>query len=80
MMTTTAEQVRDCQRCYEILVREAGERLDEIIARLPSERQKAAGFTGGHIQDRIHLMPSQLWPLLEKLCPEFVRCEHWPYL
>ena len=80
LMTTTAEHVRDCQRCYEILARGAGEKLQEMIAKRPIERRKPEGFTGGHIQDRIILMPSQLWPLLAEVYPEFVRCEHWPYL
>jgi hypothetical protein len=80
MMTTTAEHVRDCQRCYEILVRKAGERLDEIFAARRIERIKPEGFTGAHTHDRTMLMPTRLWPILTELYPEFVRCEHWPYL
>ena len=80
LMTTTAEHVRDCQRCYELLVRKADEELGGMIAALPEERRKPAGFTGGHSQDRMILVPSKLWPLLAELYPEFVRCEHWPYL
>lgn len=80
LMMTTADHVRDCQRCYEILVRRAGEKLDERISALPAQRRKPEGFTGRHIQDRITLMPSQLWPLLAELYPEFVRCQGWPYL
>jgi hypothetical protein len=41
LMTTTSEHVRDCQRCYEILVRRAGEKLDERISALPGRTEKA---------------------------------------
>lgn len=80
LMTTTAEHVRDCQRCYEILARRAGEKLEGIIAAIPVERRKPETFTGAHIQDRMILMPSKLWPLLAELYPEFVRCERWSNL
>jgi hypothetical protein len=80
LMTTTAEHLRDCPRCYEILARRAGEKLGEIIAAKPVERQKPEGLTGAHTEDRLILMPSKLWPLLAELYPEFVRCECWPYL
>ena len=76
-MTTSAEHIHDCQRCYEILVRRAGEKLEEMIAAIPVERRKPEGFTGAHTQDRIILMPSKLWLLLAELYPEFVRCERW---
>ena len=78
LMTTTAEHIRDCPRCYEILARRSGEKLDETITGWPIECRKPAGFTaGGHTQDRILLIPSQLWPLPAELYPEFVRCERW---
>jgi hypothetical protein len=80
LMTTTAEHIRDCPRCYEILARRAGEKLEEIIAGWPAERRKPEGFTGGHIQDRFILVPSQLGPLLAELYAEFVRCERWSNL
>jgi len=80
LMTATAEHVRDCPRCYEILARGAGEKLDAIIAAKPIERRKPQGFTGAHLQDRMILMPSKLWPLLAELYPEFVRCERWSNL
>ena len=80
LMTKTAEHVRDCPRCYEILARRAGEKLGEIIAGWPTERRKPEGFTGGHIQGRFILFPSQLWPLLAELYPAFVRCEGWSNL
>ena len=35
LMATTAEHVRDCQRCYEILVRGLGEKLDEMAEIVP---------------------------------------------
>jgi len=78
LMTTTAEHLRDCPRCYEILARRAGEKLDEMIAGWPIERRKPEGHAGGgYMEDRILLVPSQLWPLLAELYPEFVRCERW---
>jgi hypothetical protein len=80
LMTATAEHVRDCSRCYEVLTRGAREKLDAIIAAKPIERRKPEGFTGAHLQDRMILMPSRLWPLLAQLYPEFVRCERWENL
>jgi hypothetical protein len=80
LMTTTAEHLRDCPRCHEILVRAASEKLEERIADLPAERRKPEGSTHGHMQDRMILVPSKLWPLLADLYPEFVRCERWQNL
>ena len=86
LMAMTAEHVRDCRRCYEILVRRVGEKLDEL-ATMDGEKiteapitsiQRAmarAARTGAPI---IILAPSELWPLLSELYPAFVTCEHWP--
>jgi hypothetical protein len=79
-MATTAEHVRDCQRCYEILVRGVGKKVDEIIA-----AKLAEGITSAQIQNSMILAghpplipPSKLWPLLSELYSAFVTCEHWP--
>jgi len=41
LMATTADHVRDCRRCSEILVRGVGKELDEMIADMLTR-----GFTG----------------------------------
>jgi hypothetical protein len=79
LITTTAEHLHDCPRCYEILVRAAGEKLEERIANLPVEH-RPEGSPHGHMQDRMILVPSKLWPLLADLYPQFVRCEGWQNL
>lgn len=79
VMATTAEHVRDCQRCYDILVRGVGENLDEMVSEM-----LAQGLTNAQIQspviqrDMLLIMPSKLWPLLSQLYPVLVTCEHWP--
>ena len=78
-MATTAEHIRDCPRCYDILERKAGQKLEEMIAQRPRVRTPE-GFTGGRTEDRITLMPSKLWPLLTELYRRFVNCEQWPKL
>ncbi|MGO9449567.1 MAG: hypothetical protein ACLQDV_00770 [Candidatus Binataceae bacterium] len=78
LMTTTAEHVRDCPRCYEILVRAAGEKLGEINAARPEDQRKPEGSTGFHITDFVALMPYQLWPIVIQQYHAFVACDHWP--
>jgi hypothetical protein len=72
LIATTAEHVRDCQRCYEILVRGIGEKFYEEIAAL---RGAPSALTQGF---QLAITPSKLWPLLSESYPAFVRCEHWP--
>jgi hypothetical protein len=71
LMATTAEHVRNCQRCYEILVGGIGENFYGEIAALRAHSALTQGF-------QLAIPPSKLWPLLSELYPAFVRCEHWP--
>jgi hypothetical protein len=86
-MMQTAEHVRDCQRCYEILAERAGKSLEEknakswgdlaVLAAPSLVRLEFSIELKSHILERTTLMPSELWPLLAELYPAFVRCERW---
>ncbi len=71
LLATTADHVRVCPRCYEILVRKVGEKLDVYLA-------DVRNLYGPH--SKAFLLPTYLWPLLGETYSAFAGCENWPGL
>jgi hypothetical protein len=76
-ITSAADHIRDCPRCYALLERECRAWWDENVAEADATTSRMAGEQLGKF---FFVPPRNLWGLIGNLFTELVRCEGWPKL